>query len=156
MLLGTVTSFFWSSTPLVVSVVSFSLYTLVSDTFTAQTAFTALALFNIIRFPMQALPSVISQAIEAYVSLGRIEGFLLKPDLDPNAVTPPASRSSVRVETDATFRRRPRRTPPTAAVPLPAAAPPKKKDDDKAKKDAPTLPQSRRRRWRARRRVAPR
>jgi ATP-binding cassette subfamily C (CFTR/MRP) protein 1 len=52
----------------------------------AEVAFTALALFNIIRFPMQALPSVISQTIEAYVSLGRIEGFLLKPDLDPKAV----------------------------------------------------------------------
>jgi ABC-type multidrug transport system fused ATPase/permease subunit len=125
MLLGTVTSFFWSSTPLVVSVVSFSLYTLVSDTFTAQTAFTALALFNIIRFPMQALPSVISQAIEAYVSLGRIEGFLLKEDLDANAVT--VSRSvandDVAVEiTNGSFRW--------------AAAPPKKKDDDKAKKGA--------------------
>ncbi len=144
MLLGTVTSFFWSSTPLVVSIVTFSLYALISDSFSAETAFTALALFNIIRFPMQALPSVISSTIEAYVSLGRIQGFLLKPDLDPNAVTVAAAGAAAQsaeyaVEIqNATFRWA---APPKKDAAAAAAAgddkTAKKASGRKAKKDAP-------------------
>ena len=109
MLLGTITSFFWSSTPLLVSIVSFAIFAWSGHTLTAEIAFTALALFNILRFPMQVLPGItqvsfifclvcrgrfakicavcLQSFVEALVALKRIETYLLNAELDPAAVS---------------------------------------------------------------------
>ena len=48
--------------------------------------FTAISLFNLLRFPLSMLPNVVNNLVEAHVSMKRIQDFLEAPDLDPNAV----------------------------------------------------------------------
>lgn len=80
------TAFIWSSTPLFVAAISFAIFVLRNGTLTAEIAFPAIALFNILRFPLNMLPSVISGLIEAKVSLTRVQKFLFNEELDPLAV----------------------------------------------------------------------
>ena len=72
--------------PVLVSLSSFAAYTLMGEELTPAKAFTSLALFNILRFPMAVLPSIISQCVEAFVSVGRILKFLKSAEVDPRAV----------------------------------------------------------------------
>ena len=58
------TFFFWSSTPLLVSVCTFTVFVLSGGVLTASNVFTALALFNILRFPLNMLPQIISSLVE--------------------------------------------------------------------------------------------
>ncbi|XP_074915087.1 multidrug resistance-associated protein 1 isoform X6 [Buteo buteo] len=52
----------------------------------AQKAFVSLALFNILRFPLNMLPMVISSIVEASVSLKRLRVFLSHEELDPESI----------------------------------------------------------------------
>ena len=45
------------------------------------------ALFNILRFPLNILPMVVSGLVEARVSIKRLNKFLLNEELDPSAVS---------------------------------------------------------------------
>lgn len=76
----------WSAVPVLVSLSSFAAYTLLGGTLTPSKAFTSLALFNILRFPMAVLPSVISQCVEAFVSVDRVLKFLKSPEVDQQAL----------------------------------------------------------------------
>lgn len=94
-------SFSFTTAPFLVTLVTFLTYVFTSDTgyLSAQKAFTSLALFNILRFPINLLPMMISYVIQANVSIGRISKFLKNGDLDPNAVQhEPKSDSVVSVE----------------------------------------------------------
>jgi hypothetical protein len=51
----------WSVVPTLVSISTFAVYTLMGNTLTAADAFTSLALFNLLRFPLAMLPSAIAQ-----------------------------------------------------------------------------------------------
>lgn len=84
--LRAVSSFFWTVTPLLVSVVTFTMYSLLDNTLDAATAFTALSLFNVLRFPLNMLPQVISSLVEANVSVKRMQKYLLAEEVDPFAV----------------------------------------------------------------------
>lgn len=65
------------SVPIFVSIVTFYTHTKVfGKTLTAEEAFTALALFNVFRFPLSILVGMISGLLQSYVSLKRIECFL--------------------------------------------------------------------------------
>ena len=46
----------------------------------------ALSLFNILRFPLAMLPMLISNLIQASVSVKRLGTFLKNEELDPNIV----------------------------------------------------------------------
>ena len=46
----------------------------------------ALSLFNILRFPLTMLPIVVSNIVQATVSVKRLRTFLKKPELDPDNV----------------------------------------------------------------------
>ena len=85
-LVKAVTSFLWASTPLLVSVVTFATYIGFGGILTADKAFTALSLFNILRFPTNALPMVITNVAEASVSVDRLFAFLNLSELDPESV----------------------------------------------------------------------
>nr|QAA95906.1 ATP-binding cassette sub-family C member 1 [Diaphorina citri] len=87
--LNAATSFIWSCAPFLVSLVSFAVYLLSDDSHVldAQIAFVSLSLFNILRFPLSMLPMLISQLVQASVSVKRINSFMNQEDLDPNAVT---------------------------------------------------------------------
>ena len=70
-----------------VALATFTTYVLVNlnsnERLTAEKAFVALSLFNILRFPLTMLPFVISNIVEASVSVRRLVKFLKNPELDP-------------------------------------------------------------------------
>ncbi|KAI1297750.1 hypothetical protein EDD11_006989 [Mortierella claussenii] len=79
--------FTWASTPFLVSLVNFAVYTLImKKTLTTDVLFAAIALFNLLQFPLSMLPWVISSCIEARVSIDRVYKFLISAEVDPNAI----------------------------------------------------------------------
>ena len=79
-------NFSWQMAPLLVALASFATFVLSGHPLTPQTAFVALALFNIIRFPIIMVPYLISFLVECSVSITRMNKFLNHEDLDPNSV----------------------------------------------------------------------
>lgn len=69
--------FFWAVTPVLVSLATFTTYSLAShEPLTASKVFASLALFNILIRPLNAYPWVINGMVEGMVSLRRVEKFL--------------------------------------------------------------------------------
>ena len=87
--LGAAISFIWTCAPFLVSLVTFAVYVLSDENnvLDAQKAFTSLALFNILRFPLSMLPMMITSAVQASVSIKRINKFMRSEELDIDAVT---------------------------------------------------------------------
>lgn len=79
-------SFILNSIPVVVTVVSFGTFTLLGGDLTPARAFTSLSLFAVLRFPLNMLPNLLSQVVNANVSLQRLEELLLAEEriLMPN------------------------------------------------------------------------
>ncbi|NXY43194.1 MRP3 protein, partial [Ceuthmochares aereus] len=71
-----------------VSLATFAVYVSVDEKniLDAEKAFVSLSLFNILRFPLNMLPQVISNIAQTSVSLKRIQQFLSHDELDPNCV----------------------------------------------------------------------
>jgi ABC-type multidrug transport system fused ATPase/permease subunit len=68
----------YSSTPLLVSLATFAAYTLIGKHhLDVAQALTALALFDILRFPLFMLPQIINRIVEASISFERVRKFLL-------------------------------------------------------------------------------
>ncbi|XP_010499572.1 PREDICTED: ABC transporter C family member 12-like [Camelina sativa] len=92
-LLSAFNSFILNSIPVVVTVVSFGVFVLLGGDLTPARAFTSLSLFAVLRFPLNMLPNLLSQVVNANVSLQRIEELLLSeerilaqnPPLQPGA-----------------------------------------------------------------------
>ena len=51
---------------------------------TAERAFVALSLFNIIKFPLSMLPYLVSMMVESSVSMKRLSTFLQYDEIDPD------------------------------------------------------------------------
>ena len=51
---------------------------------TAERAFIALSLFNILQFPLSMFPTLISNIVQASVSLKRLSTFLQHDEIDPD------------------------------------------------------------------------
>ncbi|KAL8175271.1 UNVERIFIED_CONTAM: Multidrug resistance-associated protein 1 [Gekko kuhli] len=81
-------TFTWVCAPFLVALSTFAVYVTISDTnvLDAQKAFVSLALFNILRFPLNILPMVISSIVQASVSLKRLRVFLSHEELDPDSI----------------------------------------------------------------------
>ena len=77
----------WLGIPVLVAVSSFSAFALLGGTLSPSIVFTCLSLFNLLRFPLSMLPSLISTLIEASVSVRRVEAFLQASEVQPGAVT---------------------------------------------------------------------
>ncbi|XP_061564507.1 ATP-binding cassette sub-family C member 3 isoform X2 [Cololabis saira] len=86
--LGALSTMAWTSAPFLVALTSFAVYVTVDENnvLDAERAFVSLSLFNILRFPLNMLPQVISSIVQASVSLKRIQTFLSHDELDPNSV----------------------------------------------------------------------
>ncbi|KAF3325693.1 ABC transporter C family member 2-like protein [Carex littledalei] len=90
-LLAALNSFILNSIPVLVTVVSFGVYTLLGGYLTPAKAFTSLSLFAVLRFPLFMLPNLITQVVNANVSLKRLEDLFMteerlllpNPPLDP-------------------------------------------------------------------------
>ena len=68
-------------TPMLVTMATFGVHTLVfKKTLTAETAFTALALFNTLRAPLTGLPGMIHWMLGAIVSVRRVDKYMQQPD----------------------------------------------------------------------------
>ncbi|XP_065882186.1 ABC transporter C family member 2-like isoform X2 [Euphorbia lathyris] len=85
-LLSACTSFILNSIPVIVTLVSFGTFTLLGGDLTPARAFTSLSLFQVLRFPLNMLPNLLSQVVNANVSLQRLEELFLADErfLAPN------------------------------------------------------------------------
>ncbi|XP_071376110.1 multidrug resistance-associated protein 1 isoform X3 [Centroberyx affinis] len=86
--LGAVSTFTWVCAPFLVALSTFTVYVLVDEhnVLDAQKAFVSLALFNILRFPLNMLPMVISSMVQASVSMKRLRVFLSHEELQEDSV----------------------------------------------------------------------
>ncbi|RZF36743.1 hypothetical protein LSTR_LSTR005056 [Laodelphax striatellus] len=82
------TSFIWACAPFLVSLVTFAVYVLSDEAnvLDSKKAFVSLSLFNILRFPLSMLPMLITNIVQAGVSIERINKFMNTEELDPNSV----------------------------------------------------------------------
>ncbi|RIB11911.1 ATP-binding cassette transporter 1 [Gigaspora rosea] len=86
--LAAMQSFTWSATPFLVSFATFAVYvTIANQLLTAEIVFVALALFNLLQFPLSVFPTVLASIVEASVAISRVSKFLKSEELDPNAIT---------------------------------------------------------------------
>uniref|UniRef100_A0A672QSJ5 Multidrug resistance-associated protein 1 n=1 Tax=Sinocyclocheilus grahami TaxID=75366 RepID=A0A672QSJ5_SINGR len=94
--LGAVSTFTWVCAPFLVALSTFAVYVLMDEhnILDAQKAFVSLALFNILRFPLNMLPMVISSMVQASVSMKRLRVFLSHEELDEDNVERPAITAS--------------------------------------------------------------
>ncbi|NXR26113.1 MRP3 protein, partial [Cinclus mexicanus] len=86
--LNSLSTFAWISAPFLVALTTFAVYVSVDEKniLDAEKAFVSLSLFNILKFPLNMLPQVISNLAQTSVSLKRIQQFLSHDELDPNCV----------------------------------------------------------------------
>ncbi|MBW0487072.1 hypothetical protein O181_026787 [Austropuccinia psidii MF-1] len=77
----------WTFIPFLVAFSAFSLFSLVTTVpLTPALVFPAISLFQLLQFPLAVLPMVISQSVEAYVSIQRIYHFLTSSELQQTAI----------------------------------------------------------------------
>lgn len=74
--------YFWATTPVVISILTFATYSLMGHQLNAATVFTTMALLNMLIAPLNAFPWVLNGLTEAWVSLQRIQKFLDLEDSD--------------------------------------------------------------------------
>ncbi|XP_054880485.1 multidrug resistance-associated protein 1 isoform X2 [Poeciliopsis prolifica] len=106
--LGAISTFTWVCAPFLVALSTFAVYVLIDErnVLDAQKAFVSLALFNILRFPLNMLPMVISSIVQVSVSLKRLRVFLSHEELQEDSVehkTMAASPHSISI-VDGIFR----------------------------------------------------
>eukprot|EP00957_Ditylum_brightwellii_P134249 10234750-Ditylum_brightwellii.AAC.1 len=61
----------WTAVRLLVALASFAVYTMLGNTLDVANALTALALFDILRYPLSKLPVMVNNLVEAATSLDR-------------------------------------------------------------------------------------
>lgn len=91
-LLGACNNFILNSIPVIVTVTSFGMFTLFGGDLTPSRAFTSLSLFAVLRNPLNMLPNLITQVVNANVSIQRLEELFLAEErvLMPNPPLEPA------------------------------------------------------------------
>ncbi|KAF8577829.1 multidrug resistance-associated ABC transporter [Ramaria rubella] len=76
-------SMLWTTAPILVSVVSFLTFVMSGHELTVPVAFTSIALFNMLRAPLNVVPTWIIQMLQTAVALDRIETFLDEDEVSP-------------------------------------------------------------------------
>ncbi|CAO3617183.1 unnamed protein product [Cunninghamella echinulata] len=75
-------NFLWQGSPILVTIVSFYSFTkLEGKELTAPIAFTAITVFNELRFALNVLPEVFIEWLQALISIRRIEQYLGEPEI---------------------------------------------------------------------------
>ena len=86
------------SLPIFASMLSFITYSLSKHDLNPAPIFSSLALFNSLRMPLNLLPMVIGQVIDAWASLGRIQEFLIAEEQDDDFNWDMEGKSAVTME----------------------------------------------------------
>lgn len=74
--LEVIQSLVFGSTPILIALSAFAVYTAQGYPLTPAVAFPALALFNLLRFPITMLPWYLMEFINGWVALGRMQRFM--------------------------------------------------------------------------------
>jgi ATP-binding cassette, subfamily C (CFTR/MRP), member 1 len=90
------------SLPIYASMLSFITYSLTSHGLAPAEVFSSLALFNGLRMPLNLLPLVIGQVVDAWESMRRCQEFLLSEEQEDESVYKPDHPTAVEV-VDASF-----------------------------------------------------
>ncbi|EHA54855.1 multidrug resistance-associated protein 1 [Pyricularia oryzae 70-15] len=79
-------NFTWNTSPFLVSCLTFTVFVLTQDRpLTSDIVFPALALFNLLTFPLAMLPMVITSVVEATVAVTRLNSYLTAEETQPDA-----------------------------------------------------------------------
>ncbi|XP_077870404.1 ATP-binding cassette sub-family C member 9-like [Saccoglossus kowalevskii] len=77
------TSFVAQCVPVLVTFISFAVYSAVSPTpLTPEVAFSSLALFNLLVIPMMLIPTTVQVLVNAIVSMDRLQSFFASPEIE--------------------------------------------------------------------------
>jgi len=94
------------SLPIFASMLSFITYSLSSHNLNPAYVFSSLALFNSLRMPLNLLPLVIGQVVDAWSSIGRIQDFLLAEEQNDDFIWDMKGKNAVTMsQADFTWER---------------------------------------------------
>ncbi|CAO4382850.1 unnamed protein product [Caenorhabditis nigoni] len=100
--LNAATTLSWACAPFLVAVLTFGLYVLwdpENNILTPQITFVALALFNILRFPLAVFAMVFSQAVQCAASNTRLREFFAAEEMAPqSSIAYGGTESSVKID----------------------------------------------------------
>ena len=106
------------SLPIFASMVAFITYSLTSHDLAPAHVFSSLALFNSLRMPLNLLPLVIGQVIDAWSSVYRIQEYLLSEEAEDEAKFDSDAKNAVEVNhTDFTWERTATQDPDAVKIP---------------------------------------
>jgi ATP-binding cassette, subfamily C (CFTR/MRP), member 1 len=86
------------SLPIYASMLSFITYSLTDNRLAPAEVFSSLALFNGLRLPLNLLPLVIGQTVDAWQSLQRIQDFMLQEEQEDEALFEPDGHDAVQIK----------------------------------------------------------
>lgn len=105
------------SLPIYASMLSFITYSLTDNRLAPAQVFSSLALFNGLRMPLNLLPLVIGQVVDAWQSLQRIQEFMLSEEQDGHADFQPETKNAIEMNTACfTWERTPTQDPAESAA----------------------------------------
>lgn len=108
------------SLPIFASMLSFITYSLTSHALNPAYVFSSLALFNSLRMPLNLLPLVIGQVVDAWSSLGRIQDFLIAEEQDDDFLWDMEGKKAVSINhADFTWERTITQDPDKKGAPTP-------------------------------------
>lgn len=90
------------SLPIFASMLSFITYSLTNHNLAPAEVFSSLALFNGLRIPLNLLPLILGQVIDAWSSLKRVEEFLLEEEQEEDVILKPEGEHAIEMH-NATF-----------------------------------------------------
>merc|ERR1719199_1857472 len=93
--MSSVQSIFWNSAPVTVSMATFGAYAAMGNTLDMHIVLPALAIINIMSFPLFVFPLLISAVISGRVALNRLNDFMALPELDTSHITPLSDSSPI-------------------------------------------------------------
>ena len=125
------------SMPVFASMLAFITYSLSKHALSPAPIFSSLALFNALRMPLNFLPLVLGQVIDALASLRRIQEFLLEEEADDEFTWDEGNKDAIVVDhADFTWERTPTADPEKAHGAKPKSYKQMNKDKKAAKKAA--------------------
>ena len=86
------------SLPIFASMLSFITFSLSNHSLVAAPIFSSLALFNSLRMPLNLLPLVIGQVVDAWSSIGRIQDFLIAEEQNDDFIWDMEGKRAVSLE----------------------------------------------------------